>query len=153
MIALVWIGQWTIYLQQQHYFSGKLPYRFNETFDSHNMINIYRDNGMWRRKPSGQNPNANWWPDNPIMDVIINGISFFVTFSALLQPTGNCRGVVVAMPGCKACVRRFEFPLDPQADWPGRYINVGHCGGLQHVFARWVSSIGRNKEGTKKEGM
>ena len=27
----------------------------------------------------------------------------------------------------------FESPLDPQADWPGRYINV-RCGGLSMVL-------------------
>ena len=38
------------------------------------------------------------------------------------------------MPGSQACVRRFESPLDPQAGWPGRYINVRRCGGLSMVL-------------------
>ena len=37
------------------------------------------------------------------------------------------------MPGSQALVRRFESPLDPQAGWPGRYINVRRCGGLSMV--------------------
>ena len=28
----------------------------------------------------------------------------------------------------------FESPLDPLAGWPGRYINVQHCGGLSMVL-------------------
>ena len=43
-------------------------------------------------------------------------------------------GLVVMMPGSQAWVRRFETPLDPQAGWPGRYINVRCCGGLSMVL-------------------
>ena len=28
----------------------------------------------------------------------------------------------------------FECPLDSQAGWPGRYINVRRCGGLSMVL-------------------
>ena len=28
----------------------------------------------------------------------------------------------------------FESPLDPQAGWPGRYINLRRCGGLSLVL-------------------
>ena len=45
-----------------------------------------------------------------------------------------CRGLVVTMPGSQAWVRRFESPLDPEAGWPGRYINVWCCGGLSMVL-------------------
>ena len=47
---------------------------------------------------------------------------------------GIRRGLVVTMPGSQTWVRRFESPLDPQAGWPGRYINVRHCGGLSMVL-------------------
>ena len=47
---------------------------------------------------------------------------------------GIRRGLVVTMPGSQACVRRFESPLDPYADWPGRSINVRRCGGLPMVL-------------------
>ena len=48
--------------------------------------------------------------------------------------SGIRRGLVVTMPGSQARVRRFESPLDPQAGWPGRYINVRHCRGLPMVL-------------------
>ena len=41
---------------------------------------------------------------------------------------------LVTIPGSQVCVRRFESPLDPQAGWPGRYINVQHCGGMSMVL-------------------
>ena len=44
------------------------------------------------------------------------------------------RGLVVMMPGSQAWVRRFESPLDPQAGWPGRYIDVRRFGGLPMVL-------------------
>ena len=36
---------------------------------------------------------------------------------------------LVTMPGSET-LRRFEFPLDSLACWPGRYINVRPCGRL-----------------------
>ena len=47
---------------------------------------------------------------------------------------GIRRGLVVTMPGSRAWVRRFESPLDPQAGWPGRYINVRCCWRLSMVL-------------------
>ena len=47
---------------------------------------------------------------------------------------GIHRGLVVMMPDSQAWVRRFESPLDPQAGWPGCYINVPHCRGLSMVL-------------------
>ena len=49
-----------------------------------------------------------------------------------------CRGIrgglVVTMPGSQVRVRRFESPLDLQAGWPGRFINVRRCWGLSVVL-------------------
>ena len=41
---------------------------------------------------------------------------------------------MVMMPGYQAWVHRFESPLEPEAGWPGRYINVPRCGGLSLVL-------------------
>ena len=54
---------------------------------------------------------------------------------------GIRRGLVVTMPSCQAQVRRFESPLDPQAGWPGRYINVRCCGGLPMAFLQQESQL------------
>ena len=43
---------------------------------------------------------------------------------------GIGRGLVLTMLVSQTCSRIFVSPLDPQAGWPGRYINVQHCGGL-----------------------
>ena len=63
-------------------------------------------------------------------------ILIIVTFSAIFgQGRGGIRrGLVVTMPGSQAWVRKFESPLDHQAGWPGRYINVRRCGGLSMVL-------------------
>ena len=47
---------------------------------------------------------------------------------------GIRRGLVVTMPGSQAWVCKLESPLDPQAGWPGRYINVRGCGGLSMIL-------------------
>ena len=43
-------------------------------------------------------------------------------------------GLVFMMPGSQAWVRMFKTLLDPQAGWPGCYINVRCCGGLSMVL-------------------
>ena len=55
-------------------------------------------------------------------------------FGFILATQGIRRGLVVTMPGSQAWVRRFESPLDSQADGPGRYINVRRCGELPVVL-------------------
>ena len=52
----------------------------------------------------------------------------------LINGKGIRRGQVVKMPGSLAWVCRFESPLDPQAGWPDRYINVWRCRGLSMVL-------------------
>ena len=37
--------------------------------------------------------------------------------------------------------RRFESPLDPEADWPGRFVNVRCCGGLCMVLLRYSAGL------------
>ena len=45
------------------------------------------------------------------------------------------------MPGSQAWVRRFDSPLDPQAGWPGRYINVRRCRGLSMVLMQLTDPL------------
>ena len=51
-------------------------------------------------------------------------------------------GLVVTMPGSQARVCRFKSPLDPQAGWPGCYINVWHCGGLSVLLLQLKDPLG-----------
>ena len=47
---------------------------------------------------------------------------------------GIRRGLVVTIHTFQVCVCRFESPLDPQGNCPGRLINVPRCEGLSMVL-------------------
>ena len=44
----------------------------------------------------------------------------------------KCKGIFLCVRPCVFYL--YYLPLDPQAGWPGRYINVRRCGGLPMVL-------------------